>query len=291
MNSPAKPRKLHRAKPGARFRPTPRVSLARKVAFLSSPAAYPDAPRRVERRETHMSYVFLTDDFAYKLKKPVRYAALDYRSLRRRFQFCREELRLNRRLAARVYLDLVPLACRAGATLHLGTGDVVVDWLVRMQRLPDDRMLDQAIARGTAFAPLLIGAADHLAAFYRAATPEYPPAREYLARFGGELIFNRRVLLADGDAAAIAVAARVIDGLQQFVAEEFDTLLERLRSGCIVEGHGDLRPEHIYLAEPPRGDRLPGIRPSAPPARSVPRNLRSWRWSAAALMAAGRRAR
>jgi aminoglycoside phosphotransferase family enzyme len=73
-----------------------------KLAFLGSPEGYGEPTATVERRETHMSWVFLTDRYAYKLKKPVRARSLDFSTLAARKFYCEEELRLNRRLAASV---------------------------------------------------------------------------------------------------------------------------------------------------------------------------------------------
>src|SRR5512135_1803160 len=89
-------------------------ALTDKLAFLSQPAHYPEPTRTVETVETHMSWVFLTDDCAYKLKKPVSYDFLDFSTLEARRRDCEDELRLNRRLAATVYLAVVPLVQDAG---------------------------------------------------------------------------------------------------------------------------------------------------------------------------------
>ncbi|MFA6206151.1 MAG: hypothetical protein WC689_08065, partial [Methylocystis sp.] len=77
-------------------------SIAEKVRFLSAPGAYAPAPASVAVLETHMSYVFLAGDKVYKLKKPVRYPFLDFSTIDAREHNCREEVRLNRRLAADV---------------------------------------------------------------------------------------------------------------------------------------------------------------------------------------------
>src|SRR5512144_2014808 len=107
-----------------------------KVAFLLQPRTYPEAPPRIELVETHMSWVFLTERYAYKLKKPVRHDFLDFSTLAARYRNCLEELRLNRRLAWNVYLDIVPLAVDPAGQVRLeGTGEVI-DWLVKMRRLP-----------------------------------------------------------------------------------------------------------------------------------------------------------
>lgn len=80
------------------------ISLAEKVRFLASPTAYPDVPASLTSVETHLSWVFLAGAFAYKLTKPAIHPFLAYRTLVRRQHFCKEEMRLNRRLAR--FLDL-----------------------------------------------------------------------------------------------------------------------------------------------------------------------------------------
>ena len=85
--------------------PSVPVSIADKVCFLSEPSAYPHSPQDVTLVETHMSFVFLAGGRAYKLKKPVRFPFLDFSTLRAREINCREELRLNRRLAAKCILE------------------------------------------------------------------------------------------------------------------------------------------------------------------------------------------
>ena len=103
------------------------VSLADKVAFLSRPAAYRDRPQRVESIETHVSSLFLTDSFAYKLKKPVRFDYLDFTALEARQAECLEEVRLNRRLAGRPSRRgrrwySAPMDCSSTARAHRSTG-------------------------------------------------------------------------------------------------------------------------------------------------------------------------
>ena len=99
--------------------------------------------------ETHMSWVYLTDRHAYKLKKPVRYDYLDFSTLEARRQNCEDEIRLNRRLAPDVYLAAIPLTVDAEGGLRLDGTGAVVDWLVKMRRLPADQMMDRAITART----------------------------------------------------------------------------------------------------------------------------------------------
>ncbi|MFW3615193.1 hypothetical protein [Billgrantia antri] len=122
-----------------------KVTLAEKMAFLSHSATfprsvtYPHAVARVEGWETHMSWVFLVGRRVYKLKKPIEYAARDGRRLRVREWLCREEVRLNRRLARTVYLGVVPLCMMPDGRLVLGGGGSIVDWLVGCSACPISR--------------------------------------------------------------------------------------------------------------------------------------------------------
>ncbi|WP_372623032.1 hypothetical protein [Falsiroseomonas sp.] len=227
------------------------TDVAEKVAFLRSPASYPHACGAVEAHETHMSWVFLADGFAWKLKKPVRYPFLDYRATEQRRHFCEEEVRLNRRLAPGVYLDVVPLLRRPDGKLGIGGSGQVVDWLVRMRRLPAGLMLDAAIENGTATRAAVARAAGHVAAFYAAAAPEPVAEAAYLDRFRHELALNRRILHDGAYGLPQETPASVLGTLDAFLAAEADLLLAPLRSGGVVEGHGDLRPEHVFLGDPP----------------------------------------
>jgi aminoglycoside phosphotransferase family enzyme len=221
------------------------------VRFLSSPGAYAPAPADVEVRETHMSYVFLAGDRAFKLKKPARHAAgLDYTTVERRRWACLEEVRLNRRLARDVYLGVVRLAVDDAGRLGLGGAGRTVDWLVEMRRLPDAAMLDRAIAEGRADPRTLEPAARLLAGFYRDATPVgdiVDPCTQLLMDLDQDLRELRRL---DHGLPAPAVA-RVGDALSRAIERDRALIERRAREGHLVEGHGDLRPEHIALAPRP----------------------------------------
>ena len=223
-----------------------------RLRFLCDPATHglpPQAP--VELVETSMAWIVLAGPHALKLKKPVRRAFLDFSTLRARERACREELRLNARLAPDVYLGLDALQWD-GRVLALAPatarrpGTRTLDWLVRMRRLPGDRMLDALIARG-ALAPADVDAvADTLVAFYRAVAPAPPPGDGYVARFEREHAVNREVL-CDPRLGLAAQAAAVLDRFGARLAREAPRLRARVAAGRVLDGHGDLRPEHVCL--------------------------------------------
>ncbi len=222
---------------------------ADKVAFLRQPGSYPDAPPGVEVVETHMSWVFLTELFAHKLKKPVQNEFLDYRSLAARRRYCEEEIRLNQQLAPNVYIAVVPLVADPGGNLHLDGDGEAVDWLVRMRRLPSERMLDKAITRGTAGAPEQQAIAALLADFFAGAIKVVIPPSVFRRRLADAIAANRRTLEAPEFGMPTAILGRVAGALDGMLADNAKLFEARVRRGRLVEGHGDLRPGHI-LSEP-----------------------------------------
>lgn len=226
------------------------ADLAAKVRFLSDPAAYGSGATHVDVRETHMSWVFLTDDLVYKLKKPVRHAFLDFSTIRKRHFYCGEELRLNARLAAETYRRVLPLRRDASGRLTLGGGGRAVDWLVEMKRLPQSDMLDERIGGGGRLTVAEIDVvAKTLADFYSQSRAEIDGGGAYLRHLTGEQSINRAILLRPEFALADIVSGSLdmVDGLLQRLRPRIEA---RILRGRIVEGHGDLRPEHVCLCQP-----------------------------------------
>jgi len=158
------------------------VDLQSKVRALTSPLFYDHWTRRVDVVETHYACVFLTDTFAYKLKKPIRAGRLDQSTLAARYVGCCEEVRLNRRLAPHIYLGVEPLTCDADLHLGLRGAGRIVDWLVKMRRLPAELMLDEALRRGEVRSERLDAVGRLLTAFYRSQSPLPCDAETYLLR-------------------------------------------------------------------------------------------------------------
>jgi aminoglycoside phosphotransferase family enzyme len=222
-------------------------TLQEKVAFLRDPHSYAHRPRQVQTVETHFAWVFLAGHFAYKLKKPVRQDALDYRTVAAREHGCREEIRLNRRLAPTVYLSVLPLTSRNG-TLVLGRGGRIEDWLVKMRRLNLNNMLDRTLVARSLNGVELARLSGMLARFYaRAKRAPMAPGR-YLARLRRGIAANRRALLRAGPAVSPRLVKSVTRAQREFVAQAREALAAR--GSFIVEGHGDLRAEHVCLGSP-----------------------------------------
>lgn len=227
----------------------PEITARRKREFLANPAHYPDRPPAVEVVETHFAWVFLTDRHVYKMKKPARQATMDYRTLAARERGCCNELELNRRLAPSVYLDVVPLGREANGGLRLGSGENVVEWLVKMRRLSSSRMLDRAIETGSVTDPELDAVVRLMGSFYRRTdrAPAKPP--DYIDRLRSRILETDSRLKADDLGLCPARIEAVTDTQRSFM-DGAEALLGP-RGSHLLNAHGDLRPEHVWLGPEP----------------------------------------
>ena len=198
-----------------------------------------------------MSQVFLAGDRVYKLKKPVSFPYLNFSTLVRREKACRAEVKLNRRLASDVYRGVTPLVLSEQGFGIGGRGEIV-DWLVVMKRLDDSQMLDNVIRERRLHRWQLDRLVEILLQFYRHAKPVFIAPAVHVAELLRGLAYNRRVLL-DLRLGIPPGSVRRVDAIQRrFVSERAGLLAERVRRRWIIDGHGDLRPEHIYLGDPVR---------------------------------------
>ena len=95
------------------------------VKALLKPEIYPHSPQKVELAQTQMSFIFLTGDYVYKVKKPVDLGFLDYTTLEKRRFFCQQEIELNRRLCPEIYLEVVPIVSSQGQIRLGGAGEAI----------------------------------------------------------------------------------------------------------------------------------------------------------------------
>lgn len=220
------------------------------VELMSSPHAYDERVTSVECIETHISWVFLTDRHAYKLKKPVKFEFLDFSTPQLRRQACEQEVSLNRRLAGEVYRGVAPITLDRGRLTFNGKGEAV-DWVVKMRRLPADRSLDRLIAAGKFSPRQLDELAAKLVSFYVPLSPVMLTTSDYLLRLEQHLAANREELLDPRHRLAEGVVKRIHAAQFRLLRLAPDVFADRVCDGRIVDGHGDLRPEHIYFASAP----------------------------------------
>jgi len=202
----------------------------------------------VDTIETHMAWVFLTDAHAYKLKKPIRTRLIDYTTIEARRRACETELALNRRLAEPVYLGVVPVT-QSEEDIRVNGDARTVDWLVKMKRLPRARMLNTCIERGTVQEDAVRHLSAKLSAFYGRAVPLRWSAGKYRGRLTANLRSKGASLEHPRYGLDRTDVREVVGSLLQWTSEHGPLL--GARGAHVVDAHGDLRPEHVCLTDPP----------------------------------------
>jgi aminoglycoside phosphotransferase family enzyme len=218
-----------------------------RVGFLSLPESYPEHPETVSVIQTHHAWVFLTNRHAYKMKKSHRHGGFDFSTLESRRQLCEDELRLNRRLARSTYLAVVPVTREPDGRFRLNGDGRPVEWLVKMRRLPLERMLPVMAAQDRLGRDDIDRVLDKLAGFYEAAPACRVGDESYAARLEREIGEFGDALVEHRYGIARKSVERVVQRLGECVADNAERLTARQRRGFVIEAHGDLRPEHVCL--------------------------------------------
>ena len=212
--------------------------------FMGRPDAYDPAPTTVECVETHASVVFLAGEFAYKVKRAVKYPFLDFSTLERRHQACLNELRLNRRTAAQLYLEVVPITEAPSQGFRLRGKGEAVEWALVMQRFPQESLLDRLAEEGrlplAAMAPLA-GAISGLHAVADRILTEDQAVRP-LAAIIAE---HEQVLAENADVFPPHEATAFIERTRDAFETLTPLLRARARGGYVRHCHGDLHLRNI----------------------------------------------
>ncbi len=233
------------------------ISSEELLEFLARPESYPHPAAHVERIETHISWVFLTDTEAYKFKKPVRFEFLDFSTPELRRAVCEAEVRLNRRLAVDVYQGVVAVSRSEDGGLEIDGPGAALEYGVRMRRLPAELTLDRLIHEGNLTEKMLEPLAQHLTRFYCNAAPLVLSAEAYRAGIERHVRANQAELADPRHGFDARRVQRVHAAQLQELRLHADWFVERVCDGRIIDGHGDLRPEHICLGRNP--DEPPAV--------------------------------
>ena len=227
--------------------------LDRIVVALSDPTFYADGTGRVDVIQTHISFIFLTERHAFKVKKPVNFGFLDYSGLEQRRVLCEREVTLNRRLCADTYLGVVAIRDDGGRLSLDGPGETI-EYAVKMVRLPEDRMLRQVLRRGERDPAILQQVARTLAAFHDGA--ETGPDIQAMKGLAG-VTFNCEENFAQTEKYVDTLVPRerfemIRTSTRLFLERRAALFEDRARRGRVRDGHGDLHLDSICVTEPIR---------------------------------------
>jgi aminoglycoside phosphotransferase family enzyme/predicted kinase len=217
---------------------------AKVLESMGRPEAYDPPPATVERIETHASFVFLAGDFAYKVKRAVKYPFLDFSTLEKRHQACLNELRINTRTAPQLYLEVVPISIDADGAFRLrGKGDVV-EWALVMRRFDQDGLYDRMAAEERLTLDAMAPLAAVIAAFHARADRTLTQDQAVVPLEG--VILEHEELLTERAEIFPPDAARHLGRRSREAFESLAPLLrERAQGGYVRHCHGDLHLRNI----------------------------------------------
>jgi aminoglycoside phosphotransferase family enzyme/predicted kinase len=220
------------------------------VQALLEPKAYPETTKQIELVQTQMSFVLLTDDYAYKVKKAVNLGYLDYTTLEKRRFFCQREVELNRRLCAEAYLGVVPITRDGGEILIQGKGETI-EYAVKMRRLPQQAMMDVLLAANQLTPEMIIAVAQKLAEFHRRAETSAD-----ISAFGDINAIRKNTEENFSQTEKYIGKTISRDNYQKvkaytdnFIQENAPLFQQRIAGGRIRDCHGDLHTAHVCFTD------------------------------------------
>jgi aminoglycoside phosphotransferase family enzyme len=221
------------------------------IEDLKDPGAFPEKPARVTLVQTHISYVFVGDEFVYKLKKPVNFGFLDFSTLELREKYCQKEVELNSRFSSDIYLGVYPVTFDGEKHTIDGDGETV-EYAVKMRRLFDGDLMKTRFWEGTISDKDIENIARTIADFHgrTARSDEIDRFGEISSvRFNVDECFEQtREFMGD------SITEEQYNGLQEwtdrFYIEKKNLFEQRIKDGRIRDCHGDLHMEHVCLTDP-----------------------------------------
>jgi aminoglycoside phosphotransferase family enzyme len=197
-----------------------------------------------------MSFIFLTGEYVYKIKKPVNLGYLDYTTLEKRYFFCHQELELNRRLCPDAYLDVVPIVEEKGELRIEGRGEAI-EYAVKMKQLPKDRMMDVLLPQGQVTLEMVARVAEKLVGFHQKAE-----TNRKIAAFGKLDVIRQNTdenFAQTGKYIGLTIFRakyeRIKGYTDNFIKSNASLFDKRVREGRIRDCHGDLHAAHVCFTE------------------------------------------
>ncbi len=220
------------------------------VQALLDPKAYPDASQGIELAQTQMSFVFLTDNYVYKVKKPVNLGYLDYTTLDKRRFYCQREVELNRRLCPDAYLGVVPIIRDKGDIFIGGQGEGI-EYAVKMRRLPQKAMMNVLLGKNQVSSEMVGGVAEKLVEFHqKAETSASISAFGDLATVTQNTEENfTQTEKYIGNTISRGKHRHIKDYTNRFIRQNAPLFHRRIAAGKIRDCHGDLHAAHICFSD------------------------------------------
>jgi len=221
------------------------------VEALMKPEAYDEEPGLIELTQTHISFVFLTRDFVYKVKKAVDLGFLDFTTLEKRRFFCEKELELNRRLCGDMYLEVVPInRGRSGIVKIKGEGETV-EYAVKMKRMPQEKMMSNLLEVKKVDSKLIERIAKIIAEFHLKAE-----TNRRINEFGSQAIIEtnwkenfEQTQEFVGKTISKENFRLIHDRIEDFMKNNVSFFEKRMADGRVRDCHGDIHSGNIFVTD------------------------------------------
>jgi aminoglycoside phosphotransferase family enzyme len=220
---------------------------------LLHPEIYPDHPRSIQMIETHISLLFLTGNYVYKVKKPVDFGFLDFTTLEKRKFFCDQEVKLNRRLSPSIYLGVVSMTQEGNQILLEDKEDKreVVEYAVKMKQIPEESLMDKLLDKRQVTPRMIEAVSEKLVKFYFTAETNdviKSFAKPERVKQDTDENFQQTEKYID-----LTIPRKIYEEVKNrtndFFKTKRDIFNQRVASDRIRDCHGDLRLEHIFWGE------------------------------------------
>ena len=226
------------------------VTQRQVVEALKKPEAYGEDAGKVEVKQTHISFVFLTRKFVYKVKKSVNFGFLDFSTLEKRRMFCEKEVELNRRLCGDMYLEVVPIT-ESAKGIRVGGGGETVEYAVKMRRIPEEKIMTRLLEAGKVDRELVDKIAKIVAEFHRNAE-----TNKRISKFGSlpmvETNWRENFEQTEnvvGETVSAETYKMVRKKVEAFMNRNRGLFAKRVADGRIRECHGDIHSGNIFVAD------------------------------------------
>lgn len=221
------------------------------VNDLKRPEAYPEPTKNVEMLQTHISYIFITDDHVYKIKKPVNFGFLDFSTLDKRHYYCQKEIELNKRHSPEVYLGVVNITDEGDKLVVDGKGEII-DYGVKMRKIPMDMLMIRLLEEGKLTNEMVKRVAKKIADFHEDAATS-----SEIDKFGGIKVIKtntdenfEQTKNYIGKSITKTQFESIKNHTNAFYKTKKQVIKNRIAEHRIRDCHGDLHMQHVCLTEP-----------------------------------------
>lgn len=213
-------------------------------------SAYPEQTKKVELVQTHISLVFITDNFVYKVKKPVNFGFLDFSSLEKRKYYCQQEVMLNKRLSPEIYLSVVPVVDKNGRFVFGEEGNIV-DYAVKMERIPTDRIMSRLLKENKLTEQMIEAVGEKIAGFHKSAETS-----SETSKFGEIAVIKTNTdenFEQTEKYVGVTIARHQFEMIKNYTNNFYQSkhkiFNKRIADSKIKDCHGDLHMEHICIVD------------------------------------------